>query len=95
MNNKISIKFFATLFIFSVIFYRLVGLCIPDIDFWGYISFGRLFWSNDSFPYKEVFTYVTKNEIFIYHEWLTGVILYKIYSVTGETGVLVLKYLIG
>jgi hypothetical protein len=95
MNNKISIRSFAFLFIFSVIFNGLVGLRIPDIDFWGYISFGRLFWNSDSFPYKEVFTYVTKNEIFIYHEWLTGVILYKIYSATGETGVLVLKYLIG
>lgn len=26
-----------------------------DLDFWGYLSFGRLFWHTKKFPYQDVF----------------------------------------
>jgi hypothetical protein len=77
-----------------ITFFRLSNTS-ADIDLWGYMSFGKLFWENNSFPYHDPFSYVPTKESWIYHEWLTGVLLYKVYEWFGEAGLQILKYLIG
>lgn len=66
-----------------------------DQDLWGYLSFGRLFWEKGSFPYHDVFSYTPTKTIWIYHEWLTGVIFFPIYKIFGPSGLQLLKYLLG
>lgn len=76
------------------ILYRL-STTSADPDLWGYMAFGRLFWSGQGFPYQDVFAYVPVLKPWIYHEWLTGVILAPIYDALGGFGLQVLKYLVG
>jgi len=66
-----------------------------DPDLWGYLAFGRLFWETGGFPYQDVFAYVPTKEIWIYHEWLTGVLFYPIYKSWGGAGLQLLKYILG
>jgi hypothetical protein len=66
-----------------------------DPDLWGYMAFGRLFWETGAFPYRDVFSYVPTQPIWVYHEWLTGVLFYPIYQALGGTGLQLLKYALG
>lgn len=68
---------------------------MADPDLWGYMSFGRLFWSNTDFPYRDIFSYTPTKTLWVYHEWLTGVIFYPIYQHLGAAGLQALKYIIG
>ena len=66
-----------------------------DPDLWGYLAFGRLFWENGSFPYHDVFSYTPTKTIWIYHEWLTGILFFPVYKIFGAGGLQLLKYLLG
>lgn len=66
-----------------------------DPDLWGYLAFGRLFWENPGFPYQDPFSYTPTKDVWIYHEWLTGVVFYPIYKSFGGGGLQVVKYLLG
>jgi hypothetical protein len=67
---------------------------VADPDLWGYLAFGRLFWESGYFPYHDVFSYIPTKELWVYHEWLTGVLFYPVYKWTGETGLQLLRYAI-
>lgn len=81
--------------LFFTIFYRLASATVADPDLWGYMAFGQLFWEGNGFPYHDVFSYMPTRPVWIYHEWLTGVLFYKIYQVSGETGLQILRYSLG
>jgi hypothetical protein len=66
-----------------------------DPDLWGYLAFGRLFWETGAFPYRDVFSYVPTLPLWVYHEWLTGVLFYPLYQALGGAGLQVLKYAVG
>lgn len=66
-----------------------------DPDLWGYLVFGRLFWETGVFPYRDVFSYVPTLPLWVYHEWLTGVLFYPLYQALGGTGLQLLKYGMG
>jgi hypothetical protein len=66
-----------------------------DPDLWGYLAFGRLFWETGTFPYHDVFSYTPTKTLWIYHEWLTGIIFFPIYKLFGAGGLQLLKYLLG
>lgn len=68
---------------------------VADPDLWGYIPFGRLFWETGKFPYQDTFAYVPTLNIWVYHEWLTGVILYPVYHFLGSPGLQILRYALG
>jgi len=67
---------------------------LADPDLWGYLNFGRVFWQN-GFPWSDTFSYLPTKPEWIYHEWLTGVIFYKIYKVFDFAGLQFFKYLLG
>lgn len=75
----------------------LVGLTdtFAEPDLWGYLCFGRLFWQNPGFPYHDVFSYVPTNSTWVFHEWLTGALFFRIYEWMGSGGLQILKYLLG
>ncbi len=73
----------------------LLATTVAEPDLWGYLSFGRLFWQSQKFPYRDVFAYVPTLNPWIYHEWLTGVLFYPLYRALGDPGLQVLKYVLG
>ena len=66
-----------------------------DFDLWGYMAFGRLFWEDPGFPYRDVFAYTPTKVQWVYHEWLTGVLYYPIYYYLGGTGIQGLRLAVG
>lgn len=66
---------------------------VADFDLWGYMAFGKEFWNTPGFPYTDPFSYLPTRDVWIYHEWLTGVILYPVYNTFGGPGLQILKYL--
>jgi hypothetical protein len=68
---------------------------MADPDLWGYMAFGRLFWSHAGFPYHDPYAYTPTKAFWVYHEWLTGVIFYPLYKYLGTAGLQGLKYIIG
>jgi hypothetical protein len=93
--NKYSKRLVIGIPVATIILYRLAGSTVADIDLWGYMSFGRLFWQGGPFPYHDVFSYIPTKAVFIYHEWLTGVVLFKIFDLSGDAGLQIFKYASG
>jgi hypothetical protein len=87
---KVSVGFF----FWSLVLVFLVSR-VADWDLWGYLSFGRLFWHSSTFPYRDVFAYVPTLNLWVYHEWLTGVLFYPLYQTLGAAGLQTLKYVLG
>jgi hypothetical protein len=74
----------------------LLSTCkTADLDLWGYLAFGRLFWQSQHFPYHDVFSYPPTLHPWVYHEWLTGVLFYPLYHSLGDAGLRILKYWLG
>lgn len=68
---------------------------VADPDLWGYLAFGRLFWESGRFPYHDIFAYVPTRSLWVYHEWLTGVVFYPVYRALGAPGLQALKFALG
>ena len=66
-----------------------------DFDLWGYLAFGRLWWEGRGFPYQDVFSYLPTKPVWVYHEWLTGVVLFGAFKGLGPAGIQALKYALG
>jgi hypothetical protein len=66
---------------------------VADPDLWGYLCFGREFWLH-GFPYRDVFSYAPVLPQWVYHEWLTGVVFYKIHAWFGGTGIVLTKFVV-
>jgi hypothetical protein len=84
-------KILVSLF-FLVLILRTLSKTVADPDLWGYLAFGKLFWETGKFPYQDVFSYVPTHPVWIYHEWLTGVIFYPLYNNWGAASLQLLKY---
>jgi hypothetical protein len=68
---------------------------VADVDLWGYLTFGRLFWETGKFPYKDIFAYLPTHDTWVFHEWLTGVLFFPLYQKFGAAALQLLKYSIG
>lgn len=77
-----------------IIFVALFSRNIADYDLWGYLSFGSVYWDNGYFPFQDVFSYTPVKPLWVYHEWLTGIIFYFIYKHAGPAGLQLLHYLV-
>lgn len=67
---------------------------LADPDLWGYLAFGRLFWETGQFPYHDVFAYVPTKSVWIYHEWLTGILYYPIFRYAEAGGLQIVKIIL-
>jgi len=77
-----------------VIVLRRLSTTVADPDLWGFLAFGKLFWSTGQFPYRDVFSYLPTLDPWVYHEWLTSVLFYPLYQHLGAPGLQIFKYLI-
>lgn len=77
-----------------LLFVALFSRTVADNDLWGYLAFGRIFWEEGYFPYRDIFSYTPVKAVWIYHEWLTGVSFYFIYKYAGAAGLQLLRYII-
>ena len=93
IDDWLRIGAFSAFLVFTLGLFSTTNVADPDL--WGYLSFGRLFWHSQKFPYHDVFSYVPTRNLWVYHEWLTGVLFYPLYQTLGAPGLLVLKYGLG
>lgn len=75
---------------FAVAFNR----SLADYDLWGYLSFGRVLWQEGFFPYKDVFAYTPTKPLWVYHEWLTGVVFFGLVKFLGPASLQLLRYIL-
>ncbi len=94
IKREIWLKWTIGLLLVTVIL-KSLATAIADLDLWGYLAFGRLFWESGHFPYQDVFSYVPTLNPWVYHEWLTGVLFYPLYQKLGDPGLQTLRYVLG
>lgn len=79
---------------FYILFVLLFSKTISDYDIWDYLSFGRVFGGNDYFPYHDIFSYTPTKPLWVYHEWLTGIIFYPVLKYLGPAGLQLFRYIV-
>ena len=84
-----SLVLVVSLYLFFII---LFNRSLADYDLWGYLSFGRVFWEEGFFPYQDIFSYTPTKPLWVYHEWLTGIVLYTLLKYSGPAGLQLLRY---
>ncbi len=85
---------FLTGFIFYLFFIALFDKTHADYDLWGYLSFGRVFFQEAFFPYQDVFSYTPTKTLWIYHEWLTGIVFFGLVKYLGPASLQLLRYIL-
>lgn len=80
------------LFSLAFLLLRLTTEQIADPDLWGRLSIGAILSQTHHFPYHDYFSYTSYGAPWIDHEWLSGLIFYQTLALTGEPGLLLLKY---
>lgn len=94
LNKECALQaLFATLTVLGCL--TALSRTVADPDLWGYLAFGRLFWESGRFPYHDIFAYVPTRSLWVYHEWLTGVVFYPVYRALGAPGLQALKFALG
>lgn len=66
---------------------------VADPDLWGYLAFGRDFFTT-GFPYGDTHAFVPVLDVWVYHEWLTGVTLYALLERFGLGAMQAVKLLL-
>lgn len=87
-----KLVFFATLFLFSTLFMVIKNDADPDL--WHRMAVGKIFSQVGWVIYNDIFSYFPKTEIWIDHEWLSGVIFYYLGMVFGDYGLITLQVLV-
>jgi len=83
---------FALGFIFYLFFVAIFNRSLADYDLWGYLSFGRIFWEEGFFPYRDIFSYIPTKPLWVYHEWLTGVVFFGLIKYFGPASLQLFRY---
>ena len=79
---------------FYLFFITLFNKSLADYDLWGYLSFGRVFWEEGFFPYQDFFAYTPTKPLWVYHEWLTGVVFFGLFKNLGPASLQLLRYIL-
>ncbi len=61
---------------------------ITDPDFWWHLRTGQYIYETGSIPRQDVFSYTVSSQRWVTHEWLTEIILYLIYDISGQEGLI-------
>ncbi len=61
---------------------------IGDPDFFWHLRTGQLIWERRSIPREDPFSYTARGQAWVAHEWLTETILFALYSLIGQRGLI-------
>jgi hypothetical protein len=67
---------------------------MPDFDLWARLAVGSLFFQTGHVLRHDIFSYLPTKELWIDHEWGTGVLLYSFAKLGGDAGIFLLKGLL-
>ncbi len=62
---------------------------IVDPDFWWHLRTGQHIVETRSIPRQDIFSYTLPDRPWITHEWLTEVLMFGVYSILGQPGLIV------
>src|SRR3989339_2291474 len=65
-----------------------------DWDLWARLAVGKIFFQTGSVLQHDIFAYTPTKDIWIDHEWGSGVIFYFLSQHLGDYGLLMLKFLL-
>lgn len=76
--------------LFPILFLLTISRMI-DPDIWFHMKAGQVILETGSFIYNEIFSYTAAGREWLYHEWLFGVLSYKVYVLLGVNGLIIGK----
>ena len=62
-----------------------------DPDLWGHIRFGEDLWRTGRIVREDVYSYLSGDQLWINHEWLSEAIFYAVFANAGATGLIIFK----
>jgi hypothetical protein len=68
---------------------------IADPDLWGHVRFGEDLWQSGNIIRPDVYSYLTGDQPWINHEWLTEAIYAVLYGALGAPGLIALNVVLG
>ena len=77
-------------FLGSALFY-VFSRTSADPDLWGHIRFGEDLWRTGRIVRPDIYSYLTGDQLWINHEWLSEAIFYAVFAGAGSTGLIVFK----
>ncbi len=92
MLNSRKIIFFGTLIFLAFSFCLISNRA--DLDLWHRLVVGCHFFNNGEILYQDIYSYLPVKNIWVDHEWGSGIILYAFYHFLGEKSLFLLKFLI-
>ncbi|HSA07216.1 MAG TPA: hypothetical protein P5556_08540 [Candidatus Gastranaerophilales bacterium] len=84
--------FFLTLILFSGVLLIIKNDADPDL--WHRMAVGKIFSQTGWVVYNDIFSYLPRNEMWVDHEWLSGIIFYTITNFFGDYGLITLQILL-
>ncbi len=63
----------------------------PDYDFWHRLAVGSIFFQTGHVFKHDIFSYLPTKDLWIDHEWASGVVFYFLTSRLGDAGIFILK----
>lgn len=74
---------------YSIPFFFIIQKCfrenLPLLDFWWHLKMGQVILENGAIPRTDIFSFTAAGKLFVVQNWLAETILYTVYSVGGET----------
>jgi hypothetical protein len=77
-------------FLGSALFY-VFSRTSADPDLWGHIRFGEDLWRTGKIVRQDIYSYLTGDQLWINHEWLSEAIFYAVFAGAGSAGLIVFK----
>ncbi|MBU0708568.1 hypothetical protein KJ596_02325 [Patescibacteria group bacterium] len=82
--KKKNLLFLTIFFLLTITLYLSVAV---DPDFGFHLATGHYIWENHTIPQKDIFTFTMPDYPYVYHSWLTEVLLYLVYRYSGLWGI--------
>ncbi|MDT7604411.1 MAG: hypothetical protein QOF61_2408 [Acidobacteriota bacterium] len=81
-------------FVLLASIFTMTAGAITDPDFWWHLRAGQLICETHAIPRTDVFSFTARGAEWVTHEWLTEVVMYATYKVSGWGGLVVLFSLV-
>ncbi|MBN1302890.1 MAG: hypothetical protein JXA13_00540 [Anaerolineales bacterium] len=86
---------YSFLFLLVIAAVLIFGSTFADLDLWGHVRFGIDILQSGEITRIDPYSYVSGDQPWINHEWLTEVVFAAAYLTAGSTGLIVLKLIVG